>query len=203
MKYFALIIITALTASSAFAESYIRIRGIQASPLLSDNAEKGKFKSGTDEIRMQTPPSKYQSAMLSYGIFGVGTTSMTTTFTFSSKEYSLNSEWTDGALIFNGPGNTSITLGAGICSKGKGVISSTESELTSDTVTGTSWLGVFALEYELPINLDFIGLEFTEILFGYRSNQLEYSTFQNSSSILRNKLKFQSIQYQFGVGFVF
>ena len=103
MKYFALIIITALTASSAFAESYIRIRGLQASPLLSDNAEKGKFKSGSDEIRMQTPPSKYQSAMISYDIFGIGTTSMTTTFTFSSKEYSLNSEWTDGALIFNGP----------------------------------------------------------------------------------------------------
>ena len=203
MKYFALIIITALTASTVFAESYIRVRGIQASPLLSDNAEKGKFKSGSDEIRMQTPPSKYQSAMISYGIFGIGTTSMTTTFTFSSKEYSLNSEWTDGALIFNGPGNTSITFGAGICSKGKGVISSSASELTSDTVTGTSWFGVFALEYELPINLDFIGLEFTEILFGYRNNQLEYSTFQNSSSILRNKLKIKSIQYQFGVGFVF
>ena len=82
-------------------------------------------------------------------------------------------------------------------------ISSTESELTSDTVTGTSWFGIFALEYELPINLDFIGLKFTEILFGYRNNQLEYSTFQNSSSILRNKLKIKSIQYQFGVGFVF
>ena len=128
MKYFALTIITALTASSVFAESYVRIRGIQASPLLSDNAEKGKFKSGSDEIRMQTPPSKYQSAMISYGIFGIGTTSMTTTFTFSSKEYSLNSEWTDGALIFNGPGNTSITLGAGICSKGKGGSASTVSE---------------------------------------------------------------------------
>ena len=147
MKYFALIIITALTASSAFAKSYIRIRGLQASPLLSDNAEKGKFKSGSDEIRMQTPPSKYQSAMISYGIFGIGTTSMTTTFTYSSKEYSLNSEWTDGALIFNGPGNTSITFGAGICSKGKGVISSPVAELTSETVAGTSWFGVFALEY--------------------------------------------------------
>jgi len=203
MKYFTLIIITALTASSAYAESYIRIRGIQASPLLSDNAEKGNFKSGSDEIRMQTPPSKYQSAMISYGIFGVGTTSMTTNFVYSSKEYSLTSEWMDGALIFNGPGNTSITLGAGICSKGKGVISSPVAELTSETVAGTSWFGVFALEYVLPINLEFIGLEFTEILFGYRNNQLEYSGFQNSSSILRKKLKIKSIQYQFGVGFVF
>jgi len=203
MKYFALIIITSLTATSVFAESYVRIRGLQASPLLSDNAEKGKFKSGSDEIRMQTPPSKYQSAMLSYGIFGIGTTSMTTTFTFSSKEYSLNSEWTDGAFIFNGPGNTSITFGAGICSKGKGVISNQSSELTSDTVNGRSWFGVFSLEYELPVNLGFIGLEFTEILFGYRENTLEYSAFQNSSSTLKNKLKFKSIQYQFGVGFVF
>ena len=72
MKHFALIIITALTASNAFAESYVRIRGLQASPLLSDNAEKGEFKSGSDEIRMQTPPSKYQSAMISYGILGLG-----------------------------------------------------------------------------------------------------------------------------------
>ena len=189
MKYFALIIITSLTATSVFAESYVRIRGLQASPLLSDNTEKGKFKSGSDEIRMETRPSKYQSTMISYGIFGIGITSMTTTFTYSSKEYSLNSEWTDGALIFNGPGNTSISFGAGICSKGKGVISSTESELTSDTVTGTSWFGIFALEYELPLNLDFIGLNFTEILFGYRNNQLEYSTFKYNSTILRNKLK--------------
>jgi len=203
MKYFALILFTALTTSSVFAESLIRIRGLQVSPLLSDNTEKGNFKSGSDEIRMQTPPSKYQSAMISYGIFGVGTTSMTTTFIYSSKEYSLTSEWMDGALIFNGPGNTSITIGAGICSEGKGVISSTVSELTSDTVAGTSWFGIFALEYELPLNLDFIGLKFTEILFGYRNNQLEYSTFQNSNLRLENKLKIESKQYQFGIGFVF
>ena len=93
-----------------------------------------------------------------------------------------------------------LHLEQGSAPKGR-IISSTESELTSDTVAGTS--GLEFAEYELPINLDFIGLEFTEILFGYRNNQLEYSTFQNSSSILRNKLKIKSIQYQFGVGFVF
>ena len=53
------------------------------------------------------------------------------------------------------------------------------------------------------MNLDFIGLEFTEVLFGYRENQIEYSNFQNSSSVMRNKLKIKTIHYQFGVGFVF
>ena len=66
-----------------------------------------------------------------------------------------------------------------------------------------SWFGIFAIEYELPLNLDFIGLEFTEVLFGYRENQIEYSNFQNSSSVMRNKLKIKTIHYQFGVGFVF
>ena len=61
-----------------------------------------------------------------------------------------------------------MTFGAGLVSKGKGVISNQSSELTSDTVNGRSWFGVFSLEYELPVNLGFIGLEFTEILFGYR-----------------------------------
>ena len=82
MKYFALIIITALTASSVFAESYVRIRGIQASPLLSDNARSEKGNLNLEVMKsLQTPPSKYQSAMISYGIFGsIGTTSMTTNF---------------------------------------------------------------------------------------------------------------------------
>ena len=203
MKYFALIIITVLTASSVFAESIIRIRGLQVSPLLSDKAEKGKFKSGSEEVPMSTPPSEYQSVMISYGIFAVGSSSITTKFTFSNKDYSLTSNWMDGALIFNGPGKTSITLGTGISTKGEGLISNQSGILTSDTVTGVSLFGIFAIEYELPLNLDFIGLEFTEVLFGYRENQIEYSNFQNSSSVMRNKLKIKTIHYQFGVGFVF
>ena len=203
MKYFALIIITTLSASSVLAESLIRIRGLQVSPLLSDKAEKGKFKSGSEEVPMNTPPGEYHSVMISYGIFAVGSSSITTKFTFSNKDYSLTSNWMDGALIFNGPGKTSITLGTGISTKGEGLISNQSDTLTSDTVTGVSWFGVFALEYELPLNLDFIGLEFTEVLFGYRENQIEYSNFQNSSYVMRNKLKIKTIHYQFGVGFVF
>ena len=203
MKYFALILFSALATSSVFAESLIRIRGLQVSPLLSDKAEKGKFKSGSEEVSMSTPPSEYQSVLISYGIFAVGSSSITTKFTFSNKDYSLKSNWMDGALIFNGPGKTSITLGTGISTKGEGLISNQSGSLTSDTVTGVSWFGIFAIEYELPLNLDFIGLEFTEVLFGYRENQIEYSNFQNSSSVMRNKLKIKTIHYQFGVGFVF
>ena len=172
MKYFALILFSALATSSVFAESLIRIRGLQVSPLLSDKAEKGKFKSGSEEVPMNTPPSEYHSVMISYGIFAVGSSSITTKFTFSNKDYSLTSNWMDGALIFNGPGKTSITLGTGISTKGEGLISNQSDTLTSDTVTGVSWFGIFAIEYELPLNLDFIGLEFTEVLFGYRENQM-------------------------------
>ena len=203
MKQFYIFAFLIFLASNLMAESYVRIRGLQASPLLSSSSEKGKFKSGNSEIPLKTPPSLSQSTMISYGILGIGSSSITTTFTFSGKEYILTSEWFDGAFIFDGPGNTSLTFGAGFVSKGNGVISNQSSELTSNTVNGRSWFGVFGLGYELPVNLGFIGLEFTEILFGYRENQLEYSAFQNSSSTLSNKLKFKSIQYQFGVGFVF
>ena len=152
MKRIYLTIILILISSTALAESYLRLRGLQASPLLSDSSEKGKFKSGSSEVDLETPPSKYQSVMISYGSIGIGTSSITTTFTFSGNDYSLESNWLDGALIFDGPGNTSITLGGGVSSAGKGLISNTSASVSTETLEGTSWFGVFGLEYELPLN---------------------------------------------------
>ena len=203
MKYFALIIITSLTATSVFAESYVRIRGLQASPLLSDNAEKGKFKSGSSEIDMETPPSKYQSIMISYGSLGIGTTSITTNFSFSGNNYKLENSWLDGAYIFPGPGNTSLTIGTGFTKSGTGIVSNSSDSVISKKSNGTSWFGVLSLEYDLPVNLNFLGLKFTEILFGYRQNSIEFEDFKNNNLTIDGSLKIQTIQYQFGVGLVF
>ena len=203
MKYFALIIIIALTASSVFAESNVRIRGLQASPLLSDNAEKGKFKSGSDKVKMNTPPSEYQSFLISYGGLALGKTSITTLFSLNTLDYTFLSEWLDAALIFNGPGNTSISIGTGVTSSGKGLVVGSSGEFKSQSLLGTSWFSIFALEYDLPINLDFIGLKFTEILLGYRENILEYKEFEYENEKINSNIKFKSIQYQFGIGLVF
>ena len=93
------------------ADTFVRFRGYQASPLWTNSPEKGKYKAGTTEIPMQTVPSLSQGWMLSYGILGVGIWSITTTFTSENVFYKLESKWQEGALIFDGPGNTSITLG--------------------------------------------------------------------------------------------
>ncbi len=87
MKQFYIFAFLIFLASNLMAESYVRIRGLQASPLLSSSSEKGKFKSGNSEIPLKTPPSLSQSTMISYGILGIGSSSITTTFTFSGKEY--------------------------------------------------------------------------------------------------------------------
>ena len=192
MKRIYLTIILILISSTALAESYLRLRGLQASPLLSDSSEKGKFKSGSSEVDLETPPSKYQSVMISYGSLGIGTSSITTTFTFSGNDYSLESNWLDGAFIFDGPGNTSITLGGGVSSAGKGLISNTSASVSTETLEGTSWFGVFGLEYELPLNLGFIGLEFTEVLFGYRQNNLKYKEFKNATTAVAGSLNIQN-----------
>ena len=109
----------------------------------------------------------------------------------------------DVALVLDGPGNTSFTFGQGLISEGEGSVSDGSSELIGKTVNGTAFFVAFGLEYVLPLNLDFIGLNFTEILLGYRENKLEYKDFKNNSSSISSNLKFKSVQYQFGVGLVF
>ena len=52
------------------------------------------------------------------------------------------------------------------------------------------------------LNLGFIGLEFTEVLFGYRQNNLKYKEFKNESASVTGSLNIQSVQYQFGIGLV-
>ena len=82
---------------------------MQPSPLLFKSAEKGVVKAGSSETALKTNLGESQSIMLSYGIFGIGTSSITTSFNNSGLDYILKSEWMDVALLFNGPGNTSST----------------------------------------------------------------------------------------------
>ena len=142
----------------AQAESFFRIRGIQASPLLTEKTERGVFKDDSGEIPMKTNPSETQSIMITYGIFGIGTSSFETSITSSSLEYRLKSNWFDTALIFDGPGNTSITIGTANLTSGKGVISAREgisdystSNLSSVEASGSSIFYIFGLEYTLVL----------------------------------------------------
>ena len=192
-----------LSLSVVDAENMIRLRGMQPSPLLSKSAEQGVIKSGSNETDLKTNLGESQSIMLSYWILGIGTSSITTSFNNSGLDYILKSEWMDVALLLDGPGNTSFTFGQGIVSGGEGSVSDGSSELIGKKVSGTAFFAAFGLEYVLPLNLDFIGLKFTEILLGYRENKLEYKDFKNNSSSISSNLKFKSVQYQFGVGLVF
>jgi len=192
-----------LSLSVVNAESLIRLRGMQPSHLLSNSAEKGSLKTGSNEIALKTNLAESQSILVSYGIFGIGSSSITTSFNNSGLDYTLKSEWMDVALVLDGPGNTSFTFGQGLISEGEGSVSDGSSELIGKSVNGTAFFVAFGLEYVLPLNLDFIGLNFTEILLGYRENKLEYKDFKNNSSSISSNLKFKSVQYQFGVGLVF
>ena len=70
-------------------------------------------------------------------------------------------------------------------------------------MSGTSFLGFFGLECTLPLNLDFIGLDFTEILLGYKKNLMTYQSYMAGDTTLSSSLKVISIQYLFGIGLVF
>ena len=82
-------------------------------------------------------------------------------------------------------------------------ISNQNEKVTSSTATGSSWFVLFRLEYKLPLNLDFIGLDFTEILVGYRENLIELSNYHYESTTLSETDKFVTKQTIFGIGLVF
>jgi len=185
------------------AESFIRVRGYQPSPLLSESTEKGSYQVSSEKTKMGISFKKSQGWMISYKNIGIGNTVLNNTFSYDDALYQLESNSQDAALIFNGPGNTSFTLGSGIITSGKGSIVRYDKEFTSNKVEGRAVFGFFGLEYELPFNLGFIGLEFTEILFGYRENDLGFSNFESGSESLENTLKIKSYHYLFGIGLVF
>lgn len=193
------------SVSVLHAESFFRIRSYQPSPLATDEIEKKKIKSGNQEIPMSLSPSKSQGWMVSYGLLGLGTSKHSIDFSFENAAINLESQFQDLALIFGGLGNTTVSLGTGSMSSGKSEItsSSTSSTVEVGKANGSSLFVFFGLNYELPLDLDFIGLKNTEFLLGYREISMTYEGFEGSGISIGNKLKIKSVHYLFGVGLVF
>ena len=187
-----------LGLSDIYAETLIRIRFMQPSPLIFESAEKGVIKSDSTEIPLNTSLTDSGSFLASYGIFGIGTSFISTSFSYSKLNYELKSSWWDLAFVLD-----SLTFGYGILNEGEGNISFDNSVMIGEKVNGEAFFATLGIEYTLPFKIDLLGTKFIEILFGYRENNLEYSDFQHQSFSTKNDLKFKSIQYQFGVGLVF
>ena len=90
-------------------------------------------------------------------------------------------------------------------SSGKAEItsSSTSSTVTGSKASGSSVFVFLGLNYDLPLDLSFIGLKNTEFLLGYRELSMTYEGFEGSGISIGNKLKLKSVHYLFGVGLVF
>jgi hypothetical protein len=183
--------------------TFFRIRGLQASSLMIGPVERGVYKQNNQSYDIETVPSGTSGFMVSYGFLGVGRYSVESKVKSNGLYHQYNTDWLDLALVFDLVGNTSGTVGVGQLDKGKAEISNQIEKVTSSTAAGSSWFVMFGLEYKLPLNLDFIGLDFTEILVGYRENQIEFSSYQYESTTLSETDKFVTKQTIFGVGLVF
>ena len=155
LAVFALII---FSVSVLHAESFFRIRSYQPSPLASDEIEKKKIKSGSQEIPISSSPSKSQGWMVSYGLLGLGTSKHSIDFSFENAAFNLESQFQDLALIFGGLGTTTFSIGTGSMSSGKAEITSSSagSTVTGSNASGSSLFAFFGLNYELPLDLSFL-----------------------------------------------
>ena len=206
-----ILVVSLLLTDTSFAQkkkggssgTFFRIRGLQASSLMIGPVERGVYKQNNQSYDIETVPSGTSGFMVSYGFLGVGRYSVESKVQSNGLYHQYNTDWLDLALVFDLVGNTSGTVGMGQLDKGQAEISNQIEKVTSSTATGSSWFVLFGLEYKLPLNLDFIGLDFTEILVGYRENQIEFSSYQYESTTLSETDKFITKQTIFGVGLVF
>ena len=181
-------------------ESFLRLRAIQVSALLAEKAEKSKYLEGTTQVDMTTV---VEGAMLTYGSLGVGQSTLTTTIDAGDVQHTLISQWLEGAMVFGVTRTTTLTLGAGLLSQGTGTVTYRGTEYTSTSAKGSSWFAFFGLEYVLPLTIDFIPLEYVEVLLGYRENLLSYSGYQSATTTLDTTVKVKSVQTLLGFGVVF
>jgi len=206
-----ILVVSLLLTDTSFAQkkkggssgTFLRIRGLQASSLMIGPVERGVYKQNNQSYDIETVPSGTSGFMVSYGFLGVGRYSVESKVQSNGLYHQYNTDWLDLALVFDLVGNTSGTVGVGQLDKGQAEISNQFEKVTSSTATGSSWFVLFGLEYKLPLNLDFIVLDFTEILVGYRENQIEFSSYQYESTTLSGTDKFVTKQTIFGVGLVF
>lgn len=182
------------TAPAVQAERYLRIR------LLQPQSEQGKYREGSTEGKLGTTGTGW---MLSYGDFAVGQSTLTTSISLGDFQHKLISAWQEGAFIFGMTRTSSLTLGGGLLSAGKGTVTYSGTEYTSSSASGNSWFGLMGFEYILPITFDLIKFEYVEVLLGYRENRLSYGGYQSGSSTLGNSVKVKTVQYLLGLGLVF
>ena len=146
------------SVSVLHAESFFRIRSYQPSPLATDEIEKKKIKSGSQEIPISSSPSKSQGWLFSYDMLGLGTSKHSIEFSFENAAFNLESQFQDLALIFGGLRTTTFSIGAGSLTSGKSEItsSSASSTFTGSNASGASLFAFFDLNYELPLDLSFL-----------------------------------------------
>ena len=187
-----ILVVSLLLTDTSFAQkkkggssgTFFRIRGLQASSLMIGPVERGVYKQNNQSYDIETVPSGTSGFMVRYGFLGIGRYSVESKVQSNGLYHQYNTDWLDLALVFDLVGNTSGTVGVGQLDTGQAEISNQNEKVTSSTAKGQSWFVLFGLEYKLPLNLDFIGLDFTEILVGYRENQIEFSSYQHESTVV-------------------
>ena len=183
-----------------------RFRLIQAATI-EEEVERGSYKVGSKSYDMNSTVSKNSGLQVLLGKYGVGYYDFHTEIDQSDTllSHSLEARFYEVAYLINTPGKSSLTFGGGLPLSGKGTISYpyNNSDLVSEKVIGYSLFAQFGLEYTLPVNLSFTGMEFAEVLLGYRQHYLEYSDYQAGSTKLSKSQLIDSAQFQFGLGFVF
>ena len=184
----------------------LRFRLIQAANI-GNGVELESYKVGEKTYEMNSTVSKNGGLLVLLGKYGVGYYDFQTKIDQSDDllTHSLEAKFYEVAYLINTPGNSSLAFGGGLPFSGKGRISYpyNNSDLVSEEVMGYSWFAQVGLEYTLPVNLSFTGMDFAEVLLGYRQHYLEYSDYQSGSTKLSKPQLINSSQYQFGLGFVF
>jgi hypothetical protein len=172
-----------------------------------DGVELGSYKVGSKSYEMRSNPNKNSGLMLVVGSWGLGYYDFQTEInqTDALLTHKLDARFYEIGYLIQTAGNPSLTVGGGYPFSGKGTISYpySISDLVSEEVVGYSWFAQLGLEYTLPVNLAFTGLEFAEVLLGFRQNYLEYSSYQSASVKIGKPQPISSSQFQFGLGFVF
>ena len=109
------------------------------------------------------------------------------------------------ALFFNADEGDNLVFEHDTAATGE----STARVLTvTETITANNWLikefTEVSKQYWRIFAVSSGGLVgFTEVLFGYRQNNLKYKDFKNESASVTGSLNIKSVQYQFGIGLVF
>ena len=183
-----------------------RFRFIQAANLGS-GVEQGSYKVGNKSYEMKSDPSKNSGLMVVVGSWGLGYYDFQTDIdqTDALLTHKLEATFYEIGYLMQTAGNSSLTFGGGYPLSAKGTISYSynNADLVSEEVIGYSWFAQLGLEYTLPVNLSFTGMDFAEVILGFRQGYLEYSNYQGGSVKIGKAQLINSSQFQFGLGFVF